>query len=156
MNKTTILFSMAITLAALAGCGDNTSSAAPSPSAEQIAATQAAEQFKSTAAFTLNCRGNYSLATDGKTDTGTQSFSISVSPKQGVVHLFDFDVDGYVDRTHRGMNNEVRKISRVTDEIVEIGSFELNRRTGKYKYGITTAGLCSKAPVTIPIPEAKF
>lgn len=139
---------------ALSACGDKAPSAAPSE--KQVAEAQAAEKFKNTDSFTLDCQGKYSLTSGGETKTGKQSFSISLSPKQGLVYIFEFGAVGYLDGTHQNMNNEVRKITRVTDDIIEIGNLELNRKTGKYTYSITTAGLCSKSPVTIQIPEQQF
>ena len=143
-------------LSAAVACSDSSPPSPPVPTAAEVADAQAAEQFKSLPIFTLSCEGRYSWTSEGKTNSGSQSFSITVAPARGVVYMFGFDADGFLDRTHRAMNNELRQISRVTLSHVHAGELSLDRNTGKYKYGETTAGMCKKDPQHTPIPGQQF
>lgn len=113
--------------------------------------------FRKAPAYTLSCTGTFNVTTGSETKGGSHAFSMTVDPAEDVAYMFDFVSTGYFNSRHRAMNNEISRISNVSDERIFIGSFELNRRTGKYTFdGDFTVGTCEKAENVTPVPQQKF
>lgn len=153
----------------LSACSNRETPAVPQPTA--ASATPAAEKpaepvppvdpvraaFRKAPAYTLSCTGTFSVTTGSETKGGSHAFSMTVDPAEDVAYMFDFVSTGYFNSRHRAMNNEISRISNVSDERIFIGSFELNRRTGKYTFdGDFTVGTCEKAENVTPVPQQKF
>lgn len=163
MNSSTKAVFVATTLGgmlALSGCGDDRSHKAKQGAHAAAAAAEDREAalFKSTARFTLVCSGRYALNHEGKTSTGTQSFTITIDPPNSVAHYSDFDADGSYDRRQRTRNNEVLPVTKVDAERIWVDDdYGFNRRTLKYDFDLGLAsGVCRRAEQAGEIPRRQL
>jgi len=112
------------------------------------------EEFKKTIKFTLHCEGNYALTIDGKTRQGTQSFGVTIDPKELAAHYFGFSANGSYNRFQRETNNEVLAVKNVDENWIQISNnYRFNRRTLKYEHSQTSTGLCVKQKTVRNIPN---
>jgi hypothetical protein len=112
--------------------------------------------FRLTAPFTLNCGAHFEILYAGALEHGTEKFSISVSPKDFTIYIFDFEGTGFVVPNREEISNKRIKISEVSSDRIRakyetrLTYIKLNRKTGEYD--IDTRGKCYKANEFREIP----
>ncbi|MBJ3778390.1 hypothetical protein [Acuticoccus mangrovi] len=108
--------------------------------------------------FSLAC--STTLNSDGK--TSYIRFKLTIEPRMGDYYQYDWSgystsADGrYTYNTgHRGMTDEIRKLSRINAEQIRSGAAVLYRTTGKYEYSDIVDGTCKKIQYR-KIPRQSF
>lgn len=115
-------------------------------------------------AFTLKCRGVHN--SDG--NDGGHAFSATIDPQTDGFYMYDWEVfpivEGLDVATFDGrlwrMNNKISRLYGIDDRKIEVGAesvmLKIDRRTGGYSFGTTSAGVCTLDEETTPIPYQLF
>ena len=118
--------------------------------------------------FTLSCDVRFSLKKDENIRVSQNTFFITFEPRNGEFYLSQWKteaLDSYSFRNNvvmfhkdfKKMNNRIKKIGEITDDVIWIGDFRIDRNTAKFENTTNSVnGECKKHPDLVAIPRGKL